>query len=191
MARRRSRARKPDPTPENLRSVLGFLNTRDLDTESDELADTATLSAWLSRHDLLRAGSTVDESDRRRAVELREALRTLVRANLGVPVDDKALELLNRELAEVRYRVRLDPDGTPHRDLLAATGWPGAALWILDAILKSMADKQWSHVKLCPGTTCRQAFYDPSRNRSGKWCLERRCGDPIFARRYRQRHPNG
>ncbi|HKC76276.1 MAG TPA: CGNR zinc finger domain-containing protein [Chloroflexota bacterium] len=42
-------------------------------------------------------------------------------------------------------------------------------------------------LKICRNETCRWAFYDYSKNRSGAWCTMAVCGSRSKARTYRQR----
>ncbi|MBW3563024.1 MAG: CGNR zinc finger domain-containing protein, partial [Actinobacteria bacterium] len=43
-------------------------------------------------------------------------------------------------------------------------------------------------LKVCRSDTCRWAFYDSSRNRSGKWCDMAVCGNRTKVANYRERH---
>jgi len=45
----------------------------------------------------------------------------------------------------------------------------------------------WSRLKVCPNEACQWAFYDRSRNRSGRWCMMEVCGNRMKARSFRQR----
>jgi len=51
-----------------------------------------------------------------------------------------------------------------------------------------MAAGNWSRLKVCANETCQLAFYDSSRNRSGRWCSMATCGNRMKGRAYRQRH---
>ena len=46
----------------------------------------------------------------------------------------------------------------------------------------------WLRLKACRNYTCRWAFYDHSKNRSGHWCTMSVCGNRQKSRGYRQRH---
>jgi predicted RNA-binding Zn ribbon-like protein len=63
------------------------------------------------------------------------------------------------------------------------------ALGVLLAITAvAMADGTWSRLKVCPGEHCGWAFYDGSRNRSGRWCSMAVCGGRSKARAHYRRH---
>ena len=50
-----------------------------------------------------------------------------------------------------------------------------------------MADGTWSRLKACRAGTCRWAFYDHTRNRSGVWCTMDVCGNRTKVRSFRER----
>jgi Putative stress-induced transcription regulator len=74
-----------DPAPGDLVLVQAFVNSHyDLERDhgADLFATVASSRDWLRRHGLLDSEpARIDSRDRRRAVSVREALRTLARAN--------------------------------------------------------------------------------------------------------------
>jgi len=48
-------------------------------------------------------------------------------------------------------------------------------------------DGTWARVKACVADDCQWAFYDSSRNRSGRWCDMAVCGNREKVRTYRSR----
>src|SRR5437773_12170556 len=91
--------------PGRLEVVRAFVNTRDLEAGTDALAGPAELAEHLVAWQLLTPGARLGASDLHLAVELREALRALLRAHNGQPVDSTAaVDTLNRltALAGVR-----------------------------------------------------------------------------------------
>jgi predicted RNA-binding Zn ribbon-like protein len=75
------------------------------------------------------------------------------------------------------------PDLVPTAD--GVRGALGVLLaWAFDA----MREGSWERLKLCERHTCRWAFYDRSRNRSGKWCSMEVCGNRTKVEAYRERH---
>ena len=81
----------PNAAPAPLREVQLLLNSQDLENEVDWLPD------WLAERGLVRA--------ERRARALRSALRALVRANSGVPLDDEAVATVNAAARRVSMQV--------------------------------------------------------------------------------------
>ena len=125
--------------------------------------------------------------DLERTIELREALRALLLANAGEPLDPDAIERLNDSAERVRLLVRFEEDGG---SALApeAGGVDGALGAILAIVYRSMADETWSRLKACRADDCQWAFYDKSKNRSAHWCSMAVCGNRAKARTYRHRH---
>jgi predicted RNA-binding Zn ribbon-like protein len=51
----------------------------------------------------------------------------------------------------------------------------------------AMLDGSFSRLKICPGPDCDWAFYDHSRNQSGRWCSMAVCGGRVKARAHYHR----
>ena len=154
----------PNAAPEPLRQVQLFLNSVDVHNNVEWLPE------WLRARGLSR--------ERERATELREALRVLVLANNGLPLQQNAVEIVNR--AAQRVSLRLDADG--HLDFAS----DGDALDELVAtVLGGMPDGSWQRLKAC--RNCYWSFYDYSPNRSATWCSMQLCGNRNKTRAYRSR----
>ncbi|TMI13474.1 CGNR zinc finger domain-containing protein, partial [Candidatus Bathyarchaeota archaeon] len=46
----------------------------------------------------------------------------------------------------------------------------------------------WARLKACSSDTCRYAFYDNSKNHTGKWCSMAVCGNRNKVRKYLKEH---
>jgi predicted RNA-binding Zn ribbon-like protein len=162
------------------------VNTYDVAPQCEELHSPEALRAWLVDHGLLHGGEPLDDADLRRALEAREALRALLDANNGATVDAAATATLNRIADGAGLRVQFERDG---RAQLApvASGMDTALGRLLAIVYTAMAEGTWVRLKVCRNETCRWAFYDYSRNRSGAWCTMAVCGSRSKARTYRQR----
>lgn len=174
------------PAPEPLRLVQRFVNTRDVESEKDALATVGGLRDWLVDQGLLPPTATISEEDRQRTVEVREALRCLLLANNGEPLDPEAVARLNRLACAAPLRVAFGVDG---RAVLhpAAAGVDGALARILAVVVSAMEEGTWQRLKVCREDSCLWSFYDRSRNRSGNWCEMAVCGNRAKARAYRRR----
>jgi predicted RNA-binding Zn ribbon-like protein len=87
-------------------------------------------------------------------------------------------------------RVRFDEDGGP--TLGPESSGVSAALGrILAAVVRATDEGIWGRLKVCTNDPCQSAFYDCSRNRSGKWCTMEVCGNRMKARAFRQRQGTG
>jgi predicted RNA-binding Zn ribbon-like protein len=172
--------------PGALALVQQFVNTYDVEDDADQVGDPEQLRDWLAGHGLLGVDERLGAADHQRAVEVREALRAVLLSNAGAPLDPGALETLNRASRNSRLLVRFD-----HQGLTAlepdSVGVEGAVGRILAAVHTSMAEGTWARFKACRNDECQWAYYDYSKNRSGRWCTMEVCGNAMKARSYRQR----
>ena len=137
-----------------LEMIRDFVNTADFEAGKEELTDPA-------------------------ARELREAIRTLLRANNGVAVDVAgASRVVSRAARSADLRVGF-ADGSL---VFESTDR------ILAALAQAMADGSWARLKACRSDTCQFAFIDAARNRSRHWCDMAVCGNREKARRFRSRN---
>jgi predicted RNA-binding Zn ribbon-like protein len=83
--------------------------------------------------------------------------------------------------------VRFTPDGTAAVEP-GTGGVDGALGRILAVVAAAMADGTWYRLKACREDSCRWAFYDHTKNHSGRWCQMAECGNRAKARAYRRRH---
>jgi predicted RNA-binding Zn ribbon-like protein len=174
--------------PGRLELVRQFVNTSDIEEGWDKLATPEGIEKWLAEHDLPAAGR-VDADAAARFIDARKGLRALLLANNGEPLDERAVARLNAVAERPALRVRFDAAGDPALESIG--GGPDAALGtILAAAHASMEEGTWPRLKACRSDTCQWAFYDRSRNRSGKWCSMEVCGNRAKARTYRHRHQN-
>ena len=126
-------------------------------------------------------------ADLRRATDAREGLRALLMANNGLSADAERLEHLDRAAARAQVRVAFPAGG--QAELAPAGAGVDGALARLFAIAAAAAERgEWSRLKACPRESCLWAFYDHSKNRSGRWCRMEACGNIEKARAFRERH---
>lgn len=177
-----------DPAPPALRLVQQFLNTNDIEAARESFQSPEALREWLVEHELLDSGIHLDREDLAVAIELREALRALLCAHNGLPADtEAALEVINHRTRQSRLAPRL-----VETDQLAlepgAVGIAAALGRILALVYDAISAGTWPRMKACERDDCRWAFYDHSKNRSGRWCHSAICGNRERSRRaYRRR----
>ena len=176
--------------PGRLGTVRAFVNTWDIDLGRDVLATTSDLETWLTDARLLDDGAKALPVDVRRAIALREALRAALEANHSecqVPAD--ALAVLNNAAARASLSLSLTSDsGWVARP--RAPGIDGALGEIVVIVAEAMTKGTWRRLKVCANDTCRWAFYDNSRARSGKWCSMKVCGNTAKQNAWRARRDN-
>jgi predicted RNA-binding Zn ribbon-like protein len=174
------------PAPDPLALVQRFVNSLDLDHEDEELATPESLRDWLAERGLLSRDEPVSEGDLRRAIDAREGLRALLLANNGEEVDEAAVERLERAASRAGMCVTFTSGGEPEL-VPDAVGVDGAIAQLMAIVAAARMDGSWERLKACPSDGCFWAFYDRSKNRSGRWCAMETCGNMEKARSYRER----
>ncbi|MFL5656307.1 MAG: CGNR zinc finger domain-containing protein [Ktedonobacteraceae bacterium] len=151
-----------------------------------ELTSPEQLRAWLVAHRLLADGTPVTQGDFRRVLQLREALRSLLRANNETGMLASPIEVFNRLAGDAPLTVRLHHDGLPTLEP-DISGVDGALARLVGMVFTAMTGGTWARLKACRNDRCQKAFYDTSKNRSGAWCSMAGCGSRLKARAYRHR----
>ena len=160
-----------------LELVRLFVNTLDVEDGVDVLD-----RGWLLDHGLIGRQDAVSSDDLRRLAAVREAIRELLLANNGVPVDVRAATaVLDGAALEARLSVRFRPDATVDIE------GDGPVSRILAHVAGALESESWSRLKACRAPDCRWAFYDTARNRSRAWCSMDVCGNRAKARAFRAR----
>lgn len=144
---------------EALEAIRDFVNTADLEGGKDTLTDP-------------------------RERRVREAIRTLLRANNGVAVD---VAQASRVLDEASRRSGLRV-GFAAGTLTFRSYERSRVARVLAAVAEATADGSFERLKACRSDTCQWAFVDHARNRSRQWCDMAVCGNRAKARRFRSRH---
>jgi predicted RNA-binding Zn ribbon-like protein len=177
----------PKAAPGELNHVRRFVNTLDLADGSDDIATPEALRAWLAERELIDDRAQLSDADVRQARAVREALRKLLLANNGDPLDPAAVEALNAAAKGAELQFRVAADGSAQ--LAPVRSGIDAAIGRLLAIVHTaMADGTWTRLKACAlHDSCEWAFYDWSKNHSGTWCDMKVCGNRAKARAYRER----
>jgi predicted RNA-binding Zn ribbon-like protein len=172
--------------PAELGTIQALVNTRDVEAGRDDIASPHELAEWLGQRGLLAPGEVVTDDDVERAAHFREALRALLRAQHDSSPDTAALKDLNALATSLPLCVQLDARGgarlEPH-----AGGVAGALASILGDVAVAMTSGTWARLKACSEEDCQWIFYDRSKNRSGRWCTMRVCGNRTKTRAYRER----
>jgi predicted RNA-binding Zn ribbon-like protein len=180
-----------ETVPRELAAVQALVNTVDLEAGDDQLDSPEALRRFLTGHGLLAASEPVGQADLAMAVELREALRAMLRVNHGEPMDPAALEVVNRAAAGLPLQVAFDEEGRPVLGPAGSAGCRGALAALLAGVAQASAQGTWERLKACSAESCQWAFYDRSKNRSGRWCSMQTCGNRTKTRTYRSRRRTG
>lgn len=172
--------------PEPLDLVEAFINTLDLERQSDEIATPAALKNWLRARKLIGASTSISPAELARALQLREALRSAARSNNGDRHDGRSLRELSRLARHQTLLLALGPQGET-RLIPAKEGFEAALGQIMAAVAVSMLTGSWVRLKSCASDDCQWAFYDASKNRSRRWCDMADCGNEAKGRAFRSR----
>jgi predicted RNA-binding Zn ribbon-like protein len=164
--------------------VQAFLNTHfDLEVNwgEDVLSSPGALAEWFERHGV--SDGRASRRDLERALELRTGLRALAAQNRnGAAVSPDILAQLDAVATGAPSEVRFGSEGRPRFVAAAGSGLTGALGALVAMTAVAMIDGSWARLKLCPGEHCGWAFYDHSRNQSGRWCSMSVCGGRAKAR---------
>lgn len=173
--------------PAHVALLRSFLNTRDLDGDSDRFSHPAGLRIWLQEQGLLVLHEEPTAADLDLARSLRDGLRSAAEARahgevLATGALDSAAAALPLRVSFAAARPGLEP---------VQSGVSGALAEVLVAVAESTADGSWDRIKLCAADDCRWSFYDVSKNRSRTWCDMSVCGNRRKSRAYRERRRGG
>src|SRR3954469_13577789 len=181
----------PKAAPDELDHIRQFVNTLDLEDGAEQLSDPTATAAWLAERDLLaHADDALTDAAVRQARVMREALRKLLLAHNGAPLDPDAVDCVNSAAKSAELVVRFAAAAlaglAPVRP-----GMDGALGRLTAIVYRAMADGTWQRLKACRQDNCEWAFYDWSKNRSAAWCDMAVCGNRAKARAYRERRQKG
>lgn len=169
---------KPAPMP--LLRIQGFVNTRDVEEGTDQLADPETARAWLTSAGLLPDGAGLGEDDLPLAREVREGIRSLLEGGGG-------LEALRKLAAEHSARLTVSDGGAIEIECAGVDTLGDRLFELLLIIWGAQEDGTFSRLKVCANPDCQWAFFDRSRNQQGSWCSMAVCGNRLKNRELRAR----
>jgi predicted RNA-binding Zn ribbon-like protein len=180
----------PKAAPDELDHIRQFVNTLDLESLEDKLAEPDAAAAWLTGRGLLGEGEPLTPADVRQAQSMREALRKLLLAHNGAPLDSAAVDTVNNAAKSAELVVQFDEHGEAAL-VPVRPGIDGALGRLIAIAYRAMSEGTWERLKACPEDRCEWAFYDWSKNRSATWCDMATCGNRAKARAYRERRQRG
>lgn len=166
-----------EDVPWPARLVRDFINTVERQTDEESLSSPAELSQWLQQRGLKPSEVTLGTSDLVLAKTIREGLRSVLEMHAGRDADPSAIESLNRALADVPMVLAFAGAEAPKLGPAKPKASTAALAPLVAAINASQLDGTWERLKVCARDSCKWAFYDASRNRSGRWCSMAGCGN--------------
>jgi predicted RNA-binding Zn ribbon-like protein len=172
--------------PQPLHLVQRFVNSVDLENGEDELSSPDALRDWFAERGLMSGDEEVSPADLKRAIDVREGLRAVLLHNNGHPLDEERVARLDRAVRRAGVRVRFVGGGDPEL-VPDAEGVDGAVARLMAIVAAAVEHGRWERLKACPREECEWAFYDQSKNRSGRWCTMESCGNIEKAKAFRER----
>ncbi len=179
------------PAPGGLALVQAFINTHyDLEVVhgAEVLDSSGAVAQWLVSRGVVQARPRIRKRDVEPLLVVRESLRSLAQANSNG--DPASLARLNVAARGAPVEMRFGADG-PEFVAGRETGLGAAIGVLLAAAAVAMIDGTWTRLKVCPGEDCGWAFYDHSRNQTGRWCSMSVCGGRAKAKAHYRRRRGG
>ncbi|MFJ4715963.1 CGNR zinc finger domain-containing protein [Streptomyces sp. NPDC088785] len=166
---------------------VGTLRARRDDPPRERLTGPARLDAWFVESGLLDLAPGAGEVDLGLALDLREAIYSLVAARLhdGPPPPDAVAEL-NLHASGRPVTLRLGPDGATRTGSVAQ----GLATLARQSV-EIVGGADGALLRECARPGCTQVYLDRSRGHRRDWCAMRTCGNRVKAAAYRARRNSG
>jgi predicted RNA-binding Zn ribbon-like protein len=167
--------------PGELEFVRRFCNSINRENGAERFDSPASLDHWLIGEAAAPVAAT--RAQLARLIDLRESMQALIVANSTEVQAARGWADLGGVAGDVRFGLETDggsiaiaPRGRPFEALVGRL-----ALAIVDA----QRDGRWLRLKACQH--CGWVVFDPSKNRSARWCSMSACGGRHNARQYRLR----
>lgn len=186
--------REDEVIPPAPRIVRDFVNTVEYQEDDEGWQTPADLGGWLRSRGLLDGdgtGGAPTDADLALALTVREGLRSVLATHAGHDADPAAIRRLDDALAELPVRVSFaTADGF---GLVPAAESPvrRALARVLEAVRAATEEGSWPRLKVCDRDSCRWAYYDYSKNRSGRWCTMAGCGNAVKMQKAHARRAGG
>jgi predicted RNA-binding Zn ribbon-like protein len=167
--------------PGELEFVRRFCNSTNHENGAERFDTPAALDRWLVEEGA--APVAADPSQLERLIDLRRALLRVVMLNSTGTHDAGAWRALHETVSDVELGI------DRHGDRLQLAPRGGGVEMLAGRLLLAVLDAQragsWPRLKSC--LQCRWVVFDPSKNRSSRWCSMSACGGRHNARQYRRR----
>ncbi|MER6695143.1 CGNR zinc finger domain-containing protein [Streptomyces minutiscleroticus] len=162
---------------------VGTLRARRNAEPMEKLATPELLDDWFVESGMLDLAPGADEADLAIAVELREAVYSLVAARIdGRPLPSDAVTEVNLHASGLPVTLRLGPDGTTRTGSVTQ----GLAALARETV-EILGGPEGALLRECARPECTQVYLDRSRGHRREWCAMRTCGNRVKAAAYRAR----
>jgi predicted RNA-binding Zn ribbon-like protein len=181
--------------PEELALLYDFVNTLDrrryveqgvAHAGGDEFETPGQMETWMRRRRLLPPAKRIDGHDYRRALDLRNALRSFLQLSPeGRRQDSDAARRLTTASRNFPLTLVVADGGAV--TLQAAPG-SGALGSVLAEVYGLANADRLARLKICASEECRWIFFDRSKPANRHWCSSNLCGNRQKTRTYRRKH---
>jgi len=181
--------------PEELALLYDFVNTVDCrryveqgvaHTGGDEFETPGQMEAWMRKRRLLPPAKRVDAREYRRALDLRDALRSFLVLSPEDRWQDSDV-VCRLTTASRNFPLTLVVADKGSITLQAAPG--SSALGSILAEVYGLAKTgRLARLKTCASEECRWIFFDRSKPANRHWCSSNLCGNRQKTRTYRLKH---
>jgi predicted RNA-binding Zn ribbon-like protein len=181
--------------PEELALLYDFVNTLDCrhyieqgvaHAGGDEFETPGQMESWMRRRRLLPPGKRIDGHDYRRALDLRDALRSFLRLS---PEDRRqdtdTAHMLTTASKNFPLTLVVADKGSVTLQAAPGTSALGSVLAEVYGLAKT---DRLARLKTCASEECRWIFFDRSKPANRHWCSSNLCGNRQKTRTYRRKH---
>lgn len=190
-----SRQSRKFKVPDGLAILYDFANTLDLrhfthhgvvHEQSDELATSQDLAAWMTERGLLRAGAKVTAEMLGDALQFRACLREFLQRVPAERRDRSVLRALNGATKAFPLAAEIGEGGEGRLRPLRGDALAGLSAVVAE-LYNGSRDGTLDRLKMCAAEECRRVFFDRSKPATRRWCMSTLCGNRIKTRAYRER----
>ena len=165
--------------PGRLEHLRRFLNTANLESGADHLAESRGAAVWLGENGW--GLHVLDHADVARLALVREQLRDL----LVTRTDGSQALMWETLVDDLELRVVAGAAGL--RLGGSGRGTDGIISELVAIAVESELRGEWSRLTACGNPSCRWVVYDRTKGRSNVWCSMSACGQRHKQRNYRLR----
>jgi hypothetical protein len=173
-------------TPDDLRPLLDFLNSRPIGLEPEGLPDARSARAWLEASGFDLADAALAEDDLGLLRGVRDALAVALDREREDADRAGAWRLLSEIAAASPVTIAFSPDPATRLEP-TGTGARRVVEQVLADVQRVVADGRAGRIRICAYEPCSSAFYDTTRSRTQRWHSYAACGNRVNVAAHRTR----
>jgi predicted RNA-binding Zn ribbon-like protein len=170
-----------DATPDDLRGLINFLNSRASARRPERFDTPAHATAFLAHCELGYDQQPLSAHDTARLRHLRDAIMRAIED----PTEPGAWTAINDLAATTTLHLHVGAGPVANLTATRANSTDAVIAHILDQLTNAIATRRWGRLGAC--ARCRRVFYDNTRSRTRRWCSYATCGNRANVAAYRNR----